>query len=61
MTAPLDDDKPRRVCRTPEECFQAGYADGVARSERMPAQLVDRMVALLGPHLLPKAGEHEAA
>lgn len=51
----------RRICRTPEEAFQAGWDDGKRLGERMPPHLIDRMVALHRPYLLPRDEQHPAA
>lgn len=40
--------KPARLCRTPEECFQAGIEDGAGDPPLTPEQRT-RIAALLGP------------
>lgn len=40
--------KPARLCRTPEECFEAGLADAAGDPPLTPAQRT-RLAALLGP------------
>lgn len=42
----------RRICRTPEEIFQAGWDDGANDPPLTPAQ-VTRIAALLGPYIRP--------
>lgn len=42
---------PRPMCRTPDECFEAGWADGEALGERLSPAQRDRIAALIRPHL----------
>lgn len=50
-------DTPSRLCRTADEAFQAGLDDCKARGLRMPPHLIDQMVALHRPYLLPRDGK----
>lgn len=56
--------KPRRICRTPQECFEAGLEAGASLPPLTPAQ-VTRIAALLGPYIRASiaadAAEAEAA
>lgn len=51
----------RRICRTPEEAFQAGWEDGERLGERMPPHLIDRMIALHRPYVLPATDKQDPA
>lgn len=42
--------RPRRICRTPQEAFQAGWDDGADDPPLTPDQ-VTRLAALLGPSI----------
>lgn len=53
----LQENRRQTVCLTPDDCFAAGWDDGAG--DRMPASLIDRMVALHSPYLLP--GESDRA
>lgn len=46
------------ICRTPEECFAAGQADG-ADDKPLTQQEIEHLVALHGPHL--RRAEAEAS
>jgi hypothetical protein len=51
--SPLGDaERPRRLCRTPEEIFQAGWDDGVDDPPLTAAQ-VTHLAALLAPYIQP--------
>jgi hypothetical protein len=53
MTAAEPVAAPRsRICRTVAEAFRAGWDDGVRLGERLPAHLLDRLVALHSPYLV---------
>ncbi|NAS22440.1 hypothetical protein GT755_12185 [Herbidospora sp. NEAU-GS84] len=41
---------PRRLCRTPDEIFQAGWDDGMTDPPLTPEQRT-RIAALLAPHV----------
>ena len=49
----------RRICRTPDDCFDAGWEDG--EGDRMPEHQLERMVILHRPHLLVSDEEHTSA
>lgn len=40
-----------RICRTPEDCFRAGWEDGARLGERMTARQRERLATLLRPYL----------
>lgn len=42
------------ICRTPEECFAAGWEDG-ADDAPLTQQEIERLVALHAPYLTPQA------
>lgn len=48
--------KPRRICRTVDEAFQAGWDDSQRRQDRplSPAE-IDRIAALWRPYYKPDA------
>ncbi len=48
VTTTSPQSKPPRLCRTPEECFAAGLADGAGDPPLTPEQRT-RLAALLGP------------
>lgn len=41
---------PRRLCRTPDEIFQAGWDDGAQDAPLSPSERT-RIAALLAPHI----------
>lgn len=43
-------EKPARLCRTPEECWQAGWDDGANDPPLTPSQIA-RLTVLLRPYL----------
>lgn len=43
-------EKPARLCRTPEECFQAGWDDAADHPPLTPAQIAN-LTALWRPYL----------
>ena len=43
-----------RICRTPEECFTAGWEDG-ADDEPLTPQEIERLVVLHAPYLHTEA------
>ncbi len=49
---------PRRLCRTPEEIWQAGWEDGANDPPLTPAQRT-RIAALLGPYIRASIAEAE--
>jgi hypothetical protein len=51
---------PRRICRTAQECFQAGWDDGANDPPLTPAQ-VTRLAALLGPSIRQAVAQRETA
>ena len=48
-------EKPRRLCRTPEESFQAGWDDGADEPPLTNEQIL-RLAALLGPYIRQQVG-----
>lgn len=56
-----DPSAPRRPTRDADELYWQGRADGLALGERMPAHLVDRMVALHRPYARPAADSETPA
>lgn len=56
-----DPDAPRRPCRTPDEAYWQGRADGMALGERMPEDQIEPMVALHRRYLLPGVEQDPAA
>lgn len=51
--------KPARLCRTPQECFQAGWEDGKNDPPLTPSQRT-RIAALLGPSIRRSVAAAEA-
>ena len=45
----------RRPCRTPEDCFRAGWEDGARLGERLTARQRERLAILLRPYLAEPA------
>lgn len=42
------------LCRTPDDCFAAGWADGEA-DKPLTREEIERLAALHSPYLTPKA------
>ncbi|WP_329521230.1 hypothetical protein [Spirillospora sp. NBC_01491] len=46
----MNTDLKPRICRTPDECFEAAWEDG--EGDRMPEHQIERMVTRHRPYLL---------
>lgn len=47
--------RPRRICRTPEEAWQAGWEDaGAADLPPLTQAQIDKLVPLLRPYLVDR-------